>query len=184
MLTIVVSSEERFDEDTNTFIPAMKPRTLRLEHSLISISKWEAIYHKPFLSTEKDLSMIKTYAKCMSLDSNVDDEVYEHLSAENLTDIAKYIEDNCTATWFSDHKPAHKGGKMNGEVITAEIVYYWMIKMEIPVEFQKWHLNRLLTLIRVISIKDDPKGGKMPKMTNAQRSALNKARQAKYHTRG
>ncbi|MBO7450477.1 MAG: hypothetical protein J6U54_08910 [Clostridiales bacterium] len=184
MLPIVVSSEEKFDEDTNTFIPAMKPRTLRLEHSLISVSKWEAIYHKPFLSTDKDLNMIKTYAKCMSLDPNVDDVVFENLSADNINDISKYIEDNCTATWFSDHQPAQKGGRMNGEVITAEIVYYWMIKMEIPVEFQKWHLNRLLTLIRVISIKDDPKGGKMPKMTNAQRSALNKARQAKYHTRG
>lgn len=184
MLTIVVTSEEKFDEDTNTFIPAMKPRTLRLEHSLISLSKWEAIYHKPFLSTDKDLSMIKTYAKCMSLDPNVDDVVFENLSAENIVGISKYIEDNCTATWFSDNQPAHKGGRMNGEVLTAEIIYYWMISMEIPVEFQKWHLNRLLTLIRVISIKNDPKGGKMPKMTNAQRSALNKARQAKYHTRG
>jgi hypothetical protein len=184
MLTIVVTSEEKFDEDTNTFIPAMKPRTLRLEHSLISISKWESIYCKPFLSTDKDLEMIKTYAKCMSLDPNVPDEVYECLSADNIVEISKYIEKNCTATWFSDNQPAHKGGKMNGETITAEIVYYWMISMEIPVQFEKWHLNRLLTLIRVISIKNDPKGGKVPKMTNAQRSALNKARQAKYHTRG
>ena len=188
MLTIVVQSEEKYDEATNTFIPAMKPRTLRLEHSLISISKWEAIYCKPFLSTDKDLEMIREYARCMSLDPNVPDEVFQNLSADNIIEISKYIEKNCTATWFSDknggHHPAHKGGRMNGEVITAEIVYYWMIKMEIPVQFEKWHLNRLLTLIRVISVKDDPKGGKMPKMTNAQRSALNKARQAKYHTRG
>lgn len=183
MLKIIVKSDETFDEETNTFIPAMKPHTLLLEHSLLSIAKWEGIYHKPFLSTEKTLDMIKVYAKCMTINPNVPDEVYECLSAENIDAITNYISDSQTATWFSDKEPAHKNGKMNGEVITAEIVYYWMISMQIPVEFQKWHLNRLLTLIRVISVKNDPKGGSK-KMTAADRRALNKMRQAKYHTRG
>ncbi len=184
MLKIVISGEEKFDERTNTFVPASKEYTLMLEHSLLSIAKWEAIYHKPFLSTEKDLEMIKVYAKCMTINPNIPDEVYEKITAEHINQIVDYINDDHTATWFSDGSKAHKGGKMNGEVITAEIVYYWMTQMNIPVEFQKWHLNRLLTLIRVISIKNDPKGSKSNKMTAEQRRALNKARQAKYHTRG
>jgi hypothetical protein len=115
--------------------------------------------------------------------NKVPDEVYERLSIDNINDISAYIEAKKTATWFSDSERAHSAGKMNGEIITSELVYYWMIEMGIPVEFQKWHLNRLLTLIRVISVKRDPKSGKQ-KMSMAERKALNKARQAKYHTRG
>lgn len=188
MLKLVVSGEERFDEERGEFIPALKEHTLVLEHSLLSVSKWEAIYHKAFLSTDKDVNMIKTYAKCMTINPNIPDNVYDYLTPDHVTQIADYISDHQSATWFADDagnkKPAHKNGRMNGEVITAEIVYYWMISYNIPVEFQKWHLNRLLTLIKVISIKNDPKGNSMPKMTAEQRRALNKARQAKYHTRG
>lgn len=181
-IPITISGKRRWDEDKEEFIPETKDYILIAEHSLISISKWEAIYHKPFLSTEKDFEMIKAYAKCMALNS-IPDEAYEKLTPEHINQIASYIEDKQTATWFSDGEPAHKNGKMNGEIITAEIVYYWMIQMNIPVQFEKWHLNRLLTLIRVISIKNDPKGNSK-KMTAADRKALNAARKAKYHTRG
>lgn len=182
MFKLTVSGKRQWDEEKEEFIPEIKDQTLQLEHSLISVFKWEAIYHKPFLSTQKDLEMIKTYAKCMTI-NNVPENIYERLTADDLNKISEYIEDNQTATWFSDGKGAHTNGRMNGEIITAEIVYYWMIQMNIPVEFQKWHFNRLLTLIRVISVKNDPKAGKQ-KMTADQRRALNKARQAKYHTRG
>ena len=181
MLKLTVKGEERWDDEKEVFIPAMKEHTLQLEHSLLSISKWEAIYHKPFLSTEMSKEMIISYAKCMTINP-VPDAVYDYITAEHINLITDYIKDPMTATWFSDKNPAHKGGKMNGEIITAEIVYYWMIQMQIPVEFQKWHLNRLLTLIRVISVKNDPKSGK--KMTAQERSALNKARKAKYGLRG
>ena len=188
MLKLIITGEEHYDEDTCTFIPAIREYTLTMEHSLLSLSKWEAIYHKPFLSTEKNLEMIKTYAKCMTINQNIPDVVYEHLTADQVGQIADYIADEQTATWFNDSagnkKLPHKSGKMNGEIITAEIVYYWMISYQIPVEFQKWHLNRLLTLIKVISIKNDPKGNSGAKMTLEQRRALNKARQAKYRTRG
>lgn len=182
MLKLVVSGERRWDEEKEEFIPEMKDQTLHLEHSLLSISKWEAIYHKPFLSTEKDISMIREYARCMTI-NNVPDEVYERLTPNHLNTISEYIENDMTATWFSDGKKGHANGRMNGKIITAELIYYWMISYNVPVEFQKWHLNRLLTLIRVISIENDPKASKT-KMTAEQRRALNKARQAKYHTRG
>ena len=185
MLKLVLRSEEGFDEEKMEFVPGKEICTLILEHSLLSISKWEAIYCKPFLSTDLDFDLTKEYIKCMTINSNVRDEVYEYITAKDVETVADYISSSKTATWFSDSKipgQPHNKGKMMGEVITSEIVYYWMISMNIPVEFQKWHLNRLLTLIRVISVKNDTSGGK--KMTLAERRALNKARQAKYHTRG
>ena len=183
MLQLFISGERRWDETKEEFIPATKDYTLQMEHSLLSIAKWEAIYHKPFLSTEKTFNQIKDYAKCMTI-NNVPDSVYERITAEHIDKITSYIEDQMTATWFSDGKKAHTKGRMNGEIITAELAYYWMIKMNIPVEFQKWHFNRLLTLIRVISVKDDPKGNKGHKMTAAERRAINLANRAKYHTKG
>lgn len=183
MKKLTIKGEERWDDVKEEFIPATKEYTLQLEHSLLSISKWEAIYHKPFLSTEKDFDMIKDYVKCMTI-NNVPEDIYDYLTPELLDEVTEYINDKQTATWFSDGQAAHKNGRMNGEIITAEIVYYWMIKMDIPVEFQKWHLNRLLTLIRVISVKDDPKGAKGKKMTAQERAALNKARKQKYGIRG
>ena len=179
---LFVSGESVWDEDLEEFTASGKDYTLIIEHSLLSISKWEAIYHKPFLSTDKDLEMIKTYAKCMTI-NNVPDEVYDKLRPSHINEITSYIEDSQTATWFSDGENPHRSGKMNGEIITSEIIYYWMIQMNIPVEFQKWHLSRLLTLIRVISIKNDPDKNKK-KMSAADRRALNAARKAKYHTRG
>ena len=188
MLKLVISGEERYDEEKCEFIPALKEHVLTLEHSLLSVAKWEAIYHKAFLKTEKDLDMIKVYAKCMTINPNVPDKVYDYLTTDQIKQIADYIQDEQTATWFNDSAgnkhPVHRNGKMNGETVTAEIIYYWMISYQIPVEFQKWHLNRLLTLIKVISIKNDPKGNNAPKMTNEQRRALNLANRAKYHTRG
>lgn len=178
---LIISGQPIWDDDKEEFTEAKKDYILHIEHSLLSIAKWEAIYNMPFLSSKKNLEMIKTYAKCMSL-NKIPDEAYDRLSVQNLDDISSYIEEKHSATYFGSDKLPHKNGKMMGEVITAEIVYYWMISMNIPVEFEKWHLNRLLTLIRVISEKNDPKGGK--KMTISERKALNAARKAKYHTRG
>lgn len=183
MLPLFVSGKRKWDDVKEEFVPETKDYTLQMEHSLLSISKWEAIYHKPFLSTNKDFEMIKEYAKCMTI-NNVPDEVYERFDASHIDQITNYIQNDMTATWFSDNKKAHTNGRMNGEIITAEIVYYWMIQMNIPVEFQKWHLNRLLTLIRVISVKSDPKSGKGRKMSAAERKAINLANRAKYHTKG
>lgn len=185
MLELIIQGAETFDEATYTFKPALKPHKLICEHSLLSVAKWEEIHHKPFLSTDLSFDLIKDYIRCMTINPTPD-IVYDYITADDVEKVTEYIKDSHTATWINDHRNQvpHKNGRMNGEIITAEIVYYWMIEMNIPVEFQKWHLNRLLMLIRVISIKQDPKGSKGPKMSAMDRHALNKMRQAKYHTRG
>lgn len=173
---------ESWDEEKEEFIiPNYK--TIRLEHSLVSLSKWESKWNKPFLKTlDKSLSLEETidYIKCMTISQNVNSDIYKYITNSIIETVNKYIDDPMTATTFSTMEK----GKINGEIITAELIYYWMISLNIPFECQKWHLNRLLTLIRVCSIKNSP-NKKMSKMDVAARNrALNEARRKKYNSKG
>lgn len=182
MLRIVVPACEFYDESKEEFIE-VKEQTLLMEHSLISISKWEAKWKKPYLEKgNKTEEEIYDYFRCMTVNPNqVDPLVYRMLTKENLDDIAAYIEDPMTATTFSNN------GQPSGrhEIMTSEIIYYYMIAQNIPVEFEKWHINRLLVLIRVCAIKNDPHPKKMSKAAIAkQNRSLNAARRKRLGTRG
>lgn len=181
MLTIVVPASEVYNELTNEF-SYTNETTLRLEHSLVSISKWEAKWKVPFLGQKKkSREQIYDYVKYMTISQNVPDSVYRCLTKDNYADIGKYIEDSMTATWFSD--TANKGPSR--EIITSERIYYWMVAYNIPFECQKWHLNRLLTLIKICSIENSRDSNKMSKSAiMRQNSALNKARRSKYKSKG
>lgn len=177
MLTITVPAQEYFNEHTGEFI-SIQEKTLKLEHSLISLHKWESKYHKPFLSTEKTPEEIIEYIKCMTIDSNVPQEVYLGLTAENVNEIQDYIADPMTATTFTD---TNKGGSR--DIITAELIYYWMIANSIPWECEKWHINKLFTLIRVCADKANPK--KMSKADIMRRNSIENARRkALHHSHG
>lgn len=153
MLTITVKAAEMFDANSNRFLVNAKDQTLTLEHSLVSISKWESKWHKPFLSDKTKTSEESIdYIKCMTITQNVDPIIYKFLSKDNFEKINAYIEDPMTASWVNETS----GKKGRGEVITSELIYYWMIALNIPVEFQKWHLNRLLMLIKVCNAKNQP----------------------------
>lgn len=179
MLFITLSADESYDEVKNEFVYT-KGQTLQLEHSLLSLSKWESKWQKPFLSKEdKNAEETLDYIRCMTLTQNVDPAVYKKLSRENIEDIKKYIDSPMTATTFSEDK-----GPKNREVITAEIIYYWMIAQNIPMECQKWHLNRLLTLIRVCSIKNAPPKKMSSKALMSRNRSLNAARRRAMGTRG
>lgn len=180
MLRITVPKTELFDEGTQSFI-SIKEQTLQLEHSLVSLSKWESEWHKPFFS-KKDKTFEETldYIRCMTITQNVKPEVYKCLTQENFKQINDYISNPMTATTFSKEE----NQKFNREQITAELIYYWMIESSIPVEFQKWHLNRLITLIRVCSVKRQP-AKKMSKGDVMRRNAaLNAARRQQLNTKG
>ena len=181
MLSIEIPiSPEGWDEKKQEFVTP-KTKVLQLEHSLVSLSKWESKTEKAFFSNEeKTFDEVLDYIKCMTLTQNVKPEVYKHLTEKNVADINEYINAKMTATTFS--KTNAKGGSR--EVITSELIYYWMIKLNIPVEFQKWHINRLLTLIRVFEIKDTPPKKMSQREIMSRNSALNEARKKKLHTRG
>ena len=180
MLRITIPATEMFDDSTQEFI-VTKEQTLQLEHSLISLSKWEAKWNKVFLSKEeKTIEETIDYIRCMTLTQNVDPNVYRCLTEENFREINAYIEAPMTATYFSNEE---RGGRLK-EQVTSELIYYWMIALNIPVEFQKWHLNRLLTLIRVCNIKNQPPK-KMSRREIANRNAaLNEARRKQLNSRG
>jgi hypothetical protein len=180
VLRITVSGTEMFDETCQEFI-TLDDFDLVLEHSLVSLSKWESIYEKPFLgNSEKTLDEVVGYIKAMTLTRKVPEEIYSKLSEENIRAINNYIDSKMTATWFRETPGVPK----SSEVITSEIIYYWMIAFNIPFECERWHLNRLFTLIRVCSIKQ----AKPEKMSRSQIAAqnreLNARRKAQYNTTG
>lgn len=180
MLEIVIPETEQWDEVNQEFITSNR-QILRLEHSLVSLSKWESKWKKPFLSNkEKTYEETIDYIKCMTLTQNVNDTVYNLLDKDNIEKINKYIGDPMTATTFKED-PNKKGGR---EIITSELIYYWMISLNIPFECQKWHLNRLLTLIKVCGIKNQPPKKMSKKDVMSRNAALNSARRKQMNSRG
>lgn len=179
MLTITVPGREMFNEKTGEFFNT-KEQTLQLEHSLVSLSKWEAKWNKAFLTKEqKTPEQVLDYIRCMTITQNVDPNIYNALTDENIEAINKYIEAPMTATSFYD-----KGLKKNNETVTSELIYYWMIALNVPMECQRWHLNRLLTLIRVCNIKNTPPKKMNKRELMSRNAALNAARRSKLNTRG
>jgi hypothetical protein len=180
MLSLFIPAGEQWDEQKQEFF-FTRAQTLQLEHSLVSLSKWEAKWNKAFLTkAEKTFEETRDYIKCMTLTQNVNDETYTYLTGGNLEQINRYIEAPMTATWFPDDQP----GKAGREQVTAELIYYWMITLNIPFECQKWHLNRLLTLIRVCEIKNQPAKKRNKREIMSRNAAENAARRRRLNTRG
>ncbi len=180
MLYITIPATELWDERKQEFTYA-KEQTLQLEHSLISLRKWESKWCKPFLSKDRKTDTeILDYIQCMTLTPNVKPETYFRLTADNIRDIEKYINAPMTATTFSKDKNT----RHSREIITAEIIYYWMFSLHIPLECQKWHLNQLLTLIRVFNAKNTTQKKRNTRDTWRQYEALNAARKKQLNSKG
>lgn len=181
MLKIIIPAREFFNEKTNEFVYT-KPQEITLEHSLISISKWEARHRKPFLDQRnpKTNDEMIDYARCMSLKEYPED-VFKNLTYGNILEIKKYTDESLTATWFAQDDsvlPSHK-------IITSEVIYSWMVQNDIPfVPCEKWHLSRLLTLIRVCAQQNIPAKKMSEKSILSQNARLNEQRRAALKTRG
>ena len=183
-LTIPDAPEETmWDESTEEFVtrPGCKGATIQLEHSLISVSKWESKWHKSYLSTrERTVEEAIDYIRCMTLTKDVRPEVYEHLTVENIKQVDAYIKDPMSATTIK-RKP---GKGPTRKIITSEVIYSWMIESEVPFSCEKWHLNRLLTLIEVRNERSNPGKKMSPKSVMKNNAALNAARRSKMHSKG
>lgn len=180
MLRIIIEGEETYDEVTNTF-GTVGDVELDLEHSLLSVSKWESKYQKPFLApVPKTPEEMFGYLKAMLVTPDTDPDVLYRCSQKNLTEIQGYIDSSQSATTFG-RMPERRGP---GEVITSELIYYWMVTFNIPFECERWHINRLFSLIRICNIKNSP-AKKMSRTEIAQRNHdLNMQRRAELGTRG
>lgn len=180
MLKIIIPARELYDEKNNTFIP-VKEASIQLEHSLVSISKWEAKWHKAFLTKkQKTDEELRDYIRCMTITQNVSDYVYYGITPNIINQITTYINESMSATCL----PKNNNASTNRDTITSELIYYWMVALNIPFSCEKWHLNRLLTLISICNLKNNP-GKKMgnSELYNRNRS-LNNARKAQHHTHG
>ena len=179
MLSITIESTELFDESKNEFIQ-IKGQTIQLEHSLVSISKWESKWKKPYLvkNPPKTKEEALDYVRCMTITQNVNPMLYKCLSVQNFQDIQAYIEDPMSATTFP------KDTRINRDIITSEVIYYAMFANNVPLDCQKWHLNRLLNVLKIFSIQNQPKK-KMSKAQIMERNrAINEMRKAQLKTKG
>ena len=186
MLVITIPASkpvEYYDEIKEEFFtkPGTKEQTLQLEHSLGALSKWESKWCRPFLSNPPaTVEETIDYIKCMTITKNVNPEVYDNLTEENIEQIKAYINAPMTATTFYDEKNT----KRNREIVTSELIYYWMIALQIPSDYEKWHINRLLTLIRVCNIKNQPPKKRSRREIMSRNAALNAARKRQLNTNG
>lgn len=183
MLTVTIPKMEFFDDNTQMF-SYYDGGVLKLEHSLFAIRNWEARWKIPFLeSDEKTYEQIKDYVRCMTVCEVKDPNIYHFLTKKNLEEIIRYIKDPMTATWFRQGIDPTGKMKSSSEKVTAEIVYYWMVTLNIPFELERWNFNQLMTLIRVCGVKSN--NHKVdPKQAAIERARLNEQRKAKYKTRG
>lgn len=184
MLKVKIPATELFDDEKQKFIQ-VKETQLVLEHSLVSLSKWEQNWEKPFLGKEEHTNeQTIDYIRCMTLSpEDVPLEYYYAIPDETLKQISDYINKKATATWFNEAPGAPK--QTSSETITAEIIYYWLVALQIDFQVQEWHLNRLLAFIRVVNIKNDPKKKMMPKReAAAQQRLLNEQRKKQFNTKG
>ncbi len=185
MLQITISGDDFYNEATEEFI-TVKTQKLTLEHSLLSISKWESKWKRSFLSNGPNgYDELIDYIRCMTITPNVNPLLYKCITPQDLENIRAYMTDTMTATTIQDLRP--KTGSPKRHIVTSEQIYSWMISLEIPFSCEKWHINRLLMLIRVCSIERNKgmKGSKMkPRDVRSQYAAINAARRSKYHTSG
>lgn len=180
MLIITVPGVESFDDKSQEFVTVGEVQ-LELEHSLISLSKWESTFEKPFLGEEeKTTEETIGYVKAMLLTPDIPPEVFSRFSQENYNQLNEYIAKKMTATWFREMPQS----RSRGEVITAELIYYWMIALNIPFECQHWHLNRLFTLIKVCNQKNSPQKKMGRREAAAQQRSLNQQRKQQLGTAG
>lgn len=187
MLQIAIPASpatEAWDSEKEEFLYVESPQkyVVDLEHSLVSLSKWESKWRKPFISNkEKTDEEAIDYIRCMTLTSNVPSDAYNNITPSQMQDISAYINEPMTATWFSKND---KKGPNNNKVVTAEIIYHWMIELQIPADYDKWHLNRLITLIEVRNRELSPNQKMSTKDIMRQNAALNAARKKQFNTRG
>lgn len=181
MLTLYVQGAELFDEETSTFSNA-EGLTLEFEHSLVSLSKWESKHEKPFLGNDDNRTgdEVFDYIKMMCLTPGVSEEIWNRLSEDNLKEIDTYINAKMTATWFNETP----GSRPSRETITAELVYFWMSTFNIPLECENWHFNRLITVLRIHSVKNQKQKKMSRSDAAAQQRALNEQRRAQYGSNG
>lgn len=179
MKTIIIPKSEYYDQAKNEFV-YIDETVLKLEHSLLALSEWEAKWKKPFFTQKsRTIGEMRDYVRCMTIGKKAPEIVYASISIDLLKDIFEYVNDSRTATWINERKPMGGMPGSRNQVITSELIYYWMVAAQVPFEAEKWHLSRLFMLLRICSIKSQPSKKMSKNEVLRQHAALNAARRAK-----
>ena len=183
-IVVTVPKSEVYDEENDIFYEIKNEVTLVMEHNLIAISRWESKFHKPYLTKDtKTNEEILYYLECMTITKGVESYVYRCIPKSELLRITEYINDPMTGTTVRESPYAKKQGKE--EIQSAELLYYYMFKLGIPKECENWHLNRLMTLMKVYGAKDEKPDGKASRSELIARNrAINARNRSKYHSKG
>jgi hypothetical protein len=185
MLSIYVNDNESYDEESQKYTYDPNKREIFLEHSLLSISRWEEEFKKPFLDSDKTVGEMVKYITYMCVNESDIEDLLNSLNPKKIKDIEEYLLDKRTATEVYYNKPSNIFGKPKKDIITSEIIYYYMFSAGIPIECEKWNLNKLLTLIEVFSVKNNPKQNKMSRQdTLKSQRELNDLRRKNLGTKG
>lgn len=185
---VINLGDELFDEETNTFLHPVGKK-LHLEHSLLSISKWEAEWEIPFLNTDKTSEQSLSYIKCCVLDDDFDELLLNTLSDKNILDFNAYLSKGMTAKKIIDLRSSLSQKRKSRrpasqKALTSEDIYYSMIQFHVWKECEEWPLQRLLSLLQLCSLKSNSTG-EMSKSDQAKfYREENARRKAKYHTNG
>lgn len=180
MLIIKIPGKELFDDEKEEFTNE-EPIVLEMEHSLVSLSKWESKWKKPFLGEDsKTDEETLGYVIAMTVTLNIPPEVYSRLTRENLAAINDYINDKMTATWFNERSQQDK----SREIITSELIYHWMSSLKIPMECEKWHLNRLFVRLKIAGIKSSPPKKLSPTEAAMERRRINEENRKRFNSNG
>lgn len=179
-----IKAGELWDELNEEFISIPADKTIVIEHSLLSISKWESKWHKIYLDDKLKMSHEETldYIRCMTLTQNVDPNYYRLVDNSTLSEIQEYMNNPYSATFFNEIPNGHSTKR--SEKISSEVLYYYMFKLGIPKDCEKWHINRLQNLIRIFSIKDAPDQKMNKRQTSDYYRKLNAQRRAQFKTKG
>lgn len=186
MLYLTIPEVETYDEQTNRFGTLPEIVFPPMEHSLLSLSRWETEYEKPFINNRdphKTNEELRYYIQCMT-DEPITDDMLQRLRPQDVSKINTYLNKKATATWFNDDKKKHVPAAQQNRIITSEVIYGWMIALNIPIEMETWNLNRLMTLIKVCQINQEPPKKMNPKQAAAEQRRLNAMRRERYNTNG
>lgn len=180
MITIHFEEMEYYDEQLNRFY-TLPPKVVNFEYSLAAVAEWEAIWKIPLLNTELgvDSDMFLSLAMCMSDDREL---LEYYLDDTEKAELHKYLSDSQTATTINSSQNGNTTGR--GKVYTAEEIYALMFMNGIPIEWESRNLNRLLVILRIISIYQNPPKKMSQQDVMKQNARLNRERKNKYKTKG
>lgn len=180
MITIDLGTLEYYDSEKNEFVYEEGGK-VRFEYSLKMLYEWEGKWKKAFLKGNKNLTTEEAVDFYIMMALDPIDKKF--MTGEAMETLSKYVNDPQTATTFADGQNGNTSPS-KGKIFTSEELYAMMITSNVPLDFENRNLNRLITILRVISVQNTPPKKMSKNDIYRQNAALNAERKARLNTKG